>query len=96
MTIILNNPDFNTADRAADAINLRIGENVAKSIDSGTLTFRIPEKYEDKVVNLIAQIGEIQVEPDSIAKVIVNEKTGTVVVGENVRKSKKLPLRMEI
>ena len=85
MTIILNNPDFNTADRAADAINLRIGENVAKSIDSGTLTFRIPEKFEDKVVNLIAQIGEIQVEPDSIAKVIVNEKTGTVVVGENVR-----------
>ncbi|MDH4205553.1 MAG: flagellar basal body P-ring protein FlgI, partial [Desulfobacteraceae bacterium] len=42
-------------------------------------------KFEDKVVNLIAQIGEIQVEPDSIAKVIVNEKTGTVVVGENVR-----------
>jgi flagellar P-ring protein precursor FlgI len=85
MTIILNDPDFNTADRAAKAINLRIGENVAKSIDSGTLTFRIPERFQDKVVNLIAQIGEIQVEPDSIAKVIVNEKTGTVVVGENVR-----------
>ena len=85
MTIILNDPDFNTADRAADAINLRIGENIAKPIDSGTLTFKIPEKFEDKVVNLIAQIGEIEVEPDSIAKVIVNEKTGTVVVGENVR-----------
>ena len=85
MTIILNDPDFNTADRAAKAINLRIGENVAKSIDSGTLTFRIPERFQNKVVNLIAQIGEIQVEPDSIAKVIVNEKTGTVVVGENVR-----------
>jgi flagellar P-ring protein precursor FlgI len=85
MTIILSNPDFNTADRAVKAINLRFGENIAKPIDSGTLTFRIPEKYEDKVVNLIAQIGEIEVEPDSIAKVIVNEKTGTVVVGENVR-----------
>lgn len=85
MTIILNNPDFNTADRAAKAINLRMGKNVAEPIDSGTLTFRIPEKFENKVVNLIAQIGEIQVEPDSIAKVIVNEKTGTVVVGENVR-----------
>jgi flagellar P-ring protein precursor FlgI len=85
MTIILNDPDFNTADRAASAINLRFGDNVAKPIDSGTLTFRIPETFEDKVVNLIAQIGEIQVEPDSIAKVIVNEKTGTVVVGENVR-----------
>jgi flagellar P-ring protein precursor FlgI len=85
MTIMLNNPDFNTADRAAKAINLRIGENVAKPIDPGTLKFRIPEKFQNNVVNLIAQIGEIQVEPDSIAKVIVNEKTGTVVVGENVR-----------
>jgi len=85
MTIMLNNPDFNTADRAAKAINLRIGENVAEPIDPGTLKFRIPEKFKNSVVNLIAQIGEIQVEPDSIAKVIVNEKTGTVVVGENVR-----------
>jgi len=85
MTIMLNNPDFNTADRAAKAINLRIGENVAKPIDPGTLKFKIPEKFQNNVVNLIAQIGEIQVEPDSIAKVIVNEKTGTVVVGENVR-----------
>ena len=85
MTIMLNNPDFNTADRAAKAINLRIGENVAEAIDPGTLKFRIPEKFQNNVVNLIAQIGEIQVEPDSIAKVIVNEKTGTVVVGENVR-----------
>jgi flagellar P-ring protein precursor FlgI len=85
MTLILDNPDFNTADRAAKAINLRIGENVAEPIDSGTLKFRIPERFENKMVNFIAQIGEIQVEPDSIAKVIVNEKTGTVVVGENVR-----------
>jgi flagellar P-ring protein precursor FlgI len=85
MTIILNNPDFNTADRAVKAINSRFGENIAKSIDSGTLKFRVPEEFQNKVVNLIAQIGEIEVEPDSIAKVIVNEKTGTVVVGENVR-----------
>ncbi|MBW2448878.1 MAG: flagellar basal body P-ring protein FlgI, partial [Deltaproteobacteria bacterium] len=85
LPIILNNPDFNTADRAANAINLRFGENVAKPLDSGTLKFKIPENFENKVVNLIAQIGEIEIEPDSIAKVIVNEKTGTVVVGENVR-----------
>ena len=85
MTIMLNNPYFNTADRAAKAINLRIGENVAEAIDPGTLKFSIPEKFQNNVVNLIAQVGEIQVEPDSIAKVIVNEKTGTVVVGENVR-----------
>ena len=85
MTIILNNPDFNTADRAVKAINSRFKEKIAKSIDSGTLKFSVPEEFENKVVNLIAQIGEIEVEPDSVAKVIVNEKTGTVVVGENVR-----------
>ncbi|MEJ2656882.1 MAG: flagellar basal body P-ring protein FlgI [Desulfobacterales bacterium] len=84
-TIILNDPDFNTAARAASAINTRIGENLARPIDPGTLKFDVPEKYEGSVVKLIARIGEVEIEPDSVAKVIVNEKTGTVVVGENVR-----------
>jgi flagellar P-ring protein FlgI len=85
LTIILNNPDFNTATRAAQAINSRIGESIARPIDSGTLNLKVPEKFQDKVVKLIAQIGDLEVEPDSVAKVIVNEKTGTVVVGEKVR-----------
>jgi flagellar P-ring protein FlgI len=85
LTIILNNPDFNTAARAAQAINSRIGESIARPIDPGTLSLGIPDKFQDKVVKLIAQIGDIEVVPDSVAKVIVNEKTGTVVVGENVR-----------
>jgi flagellar P-ring protein precursor FlgI len=85
LTIILNNPDFNTAARAAQAINSRIGEGIARPIDSGTLSLVVPEEFQDKVVKLIAQIGDIEVVPDSVAKVIVNEKTGTVVVGENVR-----------
>jgi flagellar P-ring protein precursor FlgI len=62
-----------------------MGENLAKPIDSGTLQFNVPEKYEGGVVRLIARIEEVEIEPDSVAKVIVNEKTGTVVVGENVR-----------
>jgi len=85
MTIILNNPDFNTAARAAQAINSQIGEGIARPIDPGTLSLNIPEKFQDEVVKLIAQIGDLEVVPDSVAKVIVNEKTGTVVVGENVR-----------
>ena len=85
LTIILNNPDFNTAERAAQAINSRIGEGIARPVDSGTLSLGVPEAFQDNVVKLIAQIGDIEVVPDSVAKVIVNEKTGTVVVGENVR-----------
>jgi len=85
LTIILNNPDFNTAARAAQAINSQVGESIARPIDPGTLSLKVIEKFQGKVVNLIAQIGDLEVEPDCVAKVIVNEKTGTVVVGENVR-----------
>lgn len=84
-TVILNNPDFTTSARIVDAINSRLGDAVAKPVDSGTLKFRVPESYHERVVNLIAEIGNLEVTPDSVAKVIVNEKTGTVVIGENVR-----------
>ncbi len=85
LTILLNNPDFNTANRVANAVNAQMQARIATPMDSGTLEFKIPEKFNNNIVSLIAQIGEIEVKPDSIAKVIVNEKTGTVVVGENVR-----------
>lgn len=84
LTIMLDNPDFNTVTRVADAINTRLEEILVTPIDSGTLKLKIPERLQDKVVNLIAQIGELEVTPDNIAKVIVNEKTGTVVIGQNV------------
>jgi flagellar P-ring protein precursor FlgI len=85
LTIILNNPDFNTAMRVARVINSQLGESIARAIDPGTLNLKVLEKFQNKVVHLIAQIGDLEVEPDCVAKVIVNEKTGTVVVGENVR-----------
>jgi flagellar P-ring protein FlgI len=84
-TIILNYPDFTTTVRVVDAINSKLGDIIAKSVDSGTLKLRVPESFQDRVVNLIAEIGNLEVTPDSVAKVIVNEKTGTVVIGENVR-----------
>jgi flagellar P-ring protein precursor FlgI len=84
LTIMLDNPDFNTVTRVADAINTRLEESLATPIDSGTLTLKIPARLQNKVVNLIARIGDLEVTPDNIAKVIVNEKTGTVVIGQNV------------
>lgn len=84
LTIMLDNPDFNTVTRVADAINTRLEESLATPIDSGTLTLKIPARLQGKVVNLIARIGDLEVTPDNIAKVIVNEKTGTVVIGQNV------------
>ncbi|RLB14785.1 MAG: flagellar biosynthesis protein FlgA [Deltaproteobacteria bacterium] len=85
LIMILNNPDFLTAARAANAINLCFGKGLAKPIDSGTLKITIPQSFQDKVVTLIARLEDLEVIPDSVAKVIVNEKTGTVVIGENVR-----------
>lgn len=84
-TIILDNPDFNTITRVAGKINSRIEGGIARPIDSGTLKFVIPERFNKSVVSLIATIENLEVEPDSVAKVIVNEKTGTVVVGQKVR-----------
>jgi len=88
LTLILNNPDFNTAAEIADVINSRLGDSFTKPIDSGTLKFRIPQAFQDRVVELLAQIGKFEVAPGAVAKVIVNERTGTVVIGENVKISK--------
>ncbi len=84
LTIILNNPDFITATRVANAINSRFGQDFAKPIDSGSLRIRIPDYFQDRVVNLLAKLEGLEVIPDSVAKVIVSEKTGTVVIGKNV------------
>lgn len=85
LTIILNNPDFVTATRVARSVNERFGGSLAAPLDSGTLRIRIPDSFQGRVVTLLAELEELEVIPDSIAKVIVNEKTGTVVIGENVR-----------
>ncbi len=84
-TLILKNPDFTTVIRAVAAINERLGRQAALAIDSGTIKLRIPQEFQNNAVGLIAKIGNIEVQPDSVAKVIVNEKTGTVVIGKDVR-----------
>jgi flagellar P-ring protein precursor FlgI len=87
LTIILNNPDFMTATRIATTVNEKFGEDLAQPIDSGALEVKIPDSFQDKVVQLLATLEDLEVIPDSVAKVIVNEKTGTIVIGEKVRVS---------
>jgi flagellar P-ring protein FlgI len=83
--MILNHPDFMTAARMVEAINDWFKEPLAKALDSGTLKIRVPERFEGRVVSLFAELGQLEVMPDTEAKVIVNERTGTVVIGEKVR-----------
>ncbi len=85
LIIILNNPDFITVTRVAKVINSQFEQGLAEPIDSGTLRIKVPDYFQDRVVDLVARLEVLHVKPDSVAKIIVNEKTGTVVIGENVR-----------
>lgn len=88
LTMTLYSPDFTTAQRVTQSINTAMGEPVAKTIDSGTVGLSIPQNYRNDVANFLARLETLSVSPDNVAKIVVNEKTGTVVVGENVRISR--------
>ena len=85
LTLTLFNPDFTTAIRMSESINNAVGERVSRPVDSGTLQLTVPESYHDRVPGFLAKLESLHVEPDSVARIVVNEKTGTVVIGEKVR-----------
>jgi len=85
LILSLFRPDFTTAKRMTDTINASIGEGVAKTIDASALSLRIPENmWKKNVAEFIADIETLSVIPDTMAKVVINEKTGTVVIGSGV------------
>ncbi|MDI6731487.1 MAG: flagellar basal body P-ring protein FlgI [Candidatus Margulisbacteria bacterium] len=81
LTIVLNEPDFTTANRAVDSIRRSGLDAVAK--DAGTIS--IPLAGEEDLISLIAKVENLTVIPEVVAKIVVNERTGTIVIGENVR-----------
>jgi len=83
--LALHNPDFTTASRVAEAINMALYDQLAETPDAGTVRVKVPEKYSGKIVEFVAMIEGLGVTPDVISKVVINERTGTVVMGENVR-----------
>jgi flagellar P-ring protein FlgI len=85
INVLLSNPDFTTSVRVADAINKELGSNAATAQDAATVQVRADGM--DNVTALIARIGELSFAEASIAKVIVNERTGTVVIGGMVQLS---------
>jgi flagellar P-ring protein FlgI len=86
--LTLHSPDFTTAARLAKTVNLDLGGKYAAAKDSGTVDVIVPFSYEGNAVELMAGIETLEVNTDRKAKVVVNEKTGTVVIGEGVRVSK--------
>lgn len=84
----LHNPDFTTAARTILTINKELGGQYASAKDAGTIDIITPAAYENRGVELMATIEAIEINPDQKAKVIINEKTGTIVIGEKVKISK--------
>ncbi len=85
LILSLFQPDFTTARRMTETINASIGKGVAKTIDASALSLQVPENmWEADVAEFIADIETLSVIPDTTAKVVINEKTGTVVIGSEV------------
>lgn len=81
----LQKADFTTAARITASINQKFKTNVASSSDAGSIIVSLPPEYQGKTVEFIAELERLEVRPDTVAKVVLNERTGTIVIGENVR-----------
>ena len=85
VTLSLRNPDFTTARRVAQAINAFLGTAAARPSDLTTVHVEVPDSYRGNVVNLLTDIEQLRVEPDQLARVVIDEQSGVIVMGENVR-----------
>ena len=83
--LALRNPDITTARGVAEAINAQIGPGVASMSDPTTVAINVPSIYAGNVTQLLADIELLPVETDTPAKIVVDESSGTIVMGENVR-----------
>jgi flagellar P-ring protein precursor FlgI len=82
--LALHNPDFTTAARIAATINGELGGKFASARDSGTVDVVVPFNYDGKSVELLAALENININVDSRAKVVLNERTGTIVMGDRI------------
>jgi len=88
ITFVLSDPDYTTANRIATAINKAMGANLAHSHDAAGIDIKVPALQRDDLVAFVASIEAVNVEPDRRAKVVINERTGTVVSGGDVKIAK--------
>jgi flagellar P-ring protein FlgI len=83
--LTLRNPDFTTARRIARAINGYLSASVATADNDATVTLKRPENYPGTMVDLVTDVEVLPVQPDQVARVVINETSGVIVIGENVR-----------
>lgn len=85
LTLQLKRADFTTAARISQTINAEFGSEFAKAIDGGTVRVDLPPSYKQRVVEFMAIMERLEVNPDAKAKVVFNARTGTIVIGQEVR-----------
>jgi len=84
-TLALKNPDFVTATRMAQAIDVSLNRHLAQAVDAASVGVLIPAEYHGRVADFISMVEVITVNPDQRARVVLDERTGTVIIGEEVR-----------
>jgi flagellar P-ring protein precursor FlgI len=87
LRLSLRNPDVTTAQRIAAVINTTLGSNAARAANPGAVVVRRPEAYEGDMITLLGAIENLEVAVDSPARIVIDENSGIVVMGENVRVS---------
>ena len=86
--LALKNPDFTTARRVAQAIDQRLAADTARVTDPGTVALAIPPRYRGRVAELMTDVEQLAVEPDTPARILIDERSGIIVIGDDVRISK--------
>ncbi len=85
ITFDLTDPDYTTASRIATAINAKLGASLARARDAEGVEISVPSDQRDQLVSFVSRIEAVGVEPDRRARVVIDERTGTVVAGGDVR-----------
>lgn len=81
----LKDSDFTTVARMSEAVNQHFGSKIARSLDAGQMQVTVPDGYRDREVEFVSELERLNVTPDTVARIVVNEKTGTIVMGDRVR-----------
>jgi len=85
--LALLNPDFTTAKRIAAVITDFIGATTAEPLDPSTVQLAVPQRFQGKVIALVTEVEQLQIEPDYAAKIFIDERSGIIVMGCDVRVS---------
>lgn len=85
LDLVLRTPDFTTAHKTAMEINALLGGGFAQALDAASVKIDVPQSFSGKITEMIAEVENLQIEPENVAKIVINERTGTIVIGENVR-----------